>query len=283
MFPATTRLAVLAVAFSSALAAAPKLTVARMALQQYEDGPELAASYEFLPGETAYFSCRLSGYQTEGNDQERHVKLAWQLEVFDPAGVPLVKSQQGNIQDRLLPEDKNWLPKFLASFTVPPFAPSGNYRISVHARDELDGSSLSQDLVFRVRGRDVEPSPTLAVRNFRFLSGPDDQIGVRSQVYHPGGMLWARFDITGYKFGPGNRFDVSYGLAIENAEGKRLFTQPEAASDSHESFYPQRYVPGMLSLNLDKNVATGMYTLVVILNDRTGGQTAEEKEPFRVE
>src|SRR5579863_1524300 len=63
------------------------IAVERMALHQFEDGPVLAPSHVFIPGETVFFSCRLSGYQmaTTG-DEQRSVKLAWQLQVSDPAG-----------------------------------------------------------------------------------------------------------------------------------------------------------------------------------------------------
>ncbi len=33
------------------------------ALHQFEDGPILALDYHFVPGETAYLSCRITGYQ----------------------------------------------------------------------------------------------------------------------------------------------------------------------------------------------------------------------------
>ncbi len=56
-------------------------------------------------------------------------------------------------------------------------------------------------------------------------------------------MLWARFDITGFKYGEKNRYSVEYGLAILRETGEQVFAQPAAADDSHESFYPQHYVP----------------------------------------
>jgi hypothetical protein len=64
------------------------VAIERMALHQFEDGPVLAPSHVFIPGETVFFSCRLSGYQmaTTG-DEQRSVKLAWQIQVSDPAGV----------------------------------------------------------------------------------------------------------------------------------------------------------------------------------------------------
>ncbi len=129
----------------------------------------------------------------------------------------------------------------------------------------------------------MEPSETLLARSFQFLRAEDDRVPMHPAIYHPGDMLWARFDITVYKLGEKNRFSVSYGLAILNAAGEQLFAQPDAASDEKESFYPQRYVPGVLSLSLDRNVAKAAYTLVVTIHDKIGNQTWETKQAFQVE
>lgn len=278
------RLVALGCLGAAILCAAPGLAVESMGLHQFEDGPLLAASYQFLPGETAYFSCRLAGYKIDKRkEDDQHVKLSWELDVFDPAGVAITPPKSGVIDARVLTEDKNWLPKFLSSFLVPPFAPSGDYRISVKAKDELAGSEVHADLNFRVKGHDVEPSPTLVTRNLLFLRSEDDKFGMKEAVYHPGSMLWARFDVTGYKYGEKNLFSVDYGLAVESADGKQLFAQPSAAAESDSTFYPQPYVPGMISLSLDKNVTPSSYVLVLTVHDKVGGQTWVARAPFRVE
>jgi hypothetical protein len=277
-------LALVVISGFALLRAEPNLAVERMALHQFEDGPLLAGSYEFLPGETAYFSCRLSGYQAEpiANDQ-RQVTLSWKATVFDPAGVAIETPKQGRIETKLLREDKDWLAKFLLSFTVPPFALPGQYRVAVEAKDEISGNETHSDLAFRVRGHELERSETLMPRNFRFLRSEEDAIGTRSGLYYPGDTVWARFDVTGYKFGENNHFSVDCGMAVENAEGKQLFAQPDAASQSGESFYPQPYVPIELNLSLDKSVRPGTYTLIVTLRDNTGNQTAEVREAFSLQ
>jgi hypothetical protein len=268
---------------AAALGAQPKFAIERLELHQYEDGPALAAGYEFLPGETAWFSCRMTGHKTEQAGEPRHVKIAWEMRVLDPAGVLLEKPRSGRIDDQLLPEDKNWQPKFLASFEVPPYAPGGVYKIPVTAKDEIAGTEAAKTLEFRVKGPAIETSDTLVIRNFRFLRGEDDAAPLRPAVYHPGSMLWARFDIAGHKFGANNKFDVGYGLAVLGADGKQLFAQPEAAGESKESFYPQRWVPGALSLSLDQNVPAATYTLVVTVRDKIGNITTELREMFQVE
>lgn len=277
------RAAVFALAAATAVSGASPFSIGRMALHQFEDGPVLPGSYEFLPGETAYFSCRLTGFETEKGEETQRVKLSWKMEVSDASGVSLQKPEAGRIEDKLLAEDKEWAPKFLATFVVPPFATSGDYRVSIKARDELAGADASAELVFHVRGHNIEPSETLAIRNFLFLRGEEDTFGMRNAVYHPGDTLWARFDVTGYKFGESNHFSVTYSLAVESAEGKQLFAQADAGAESRESFYPQRYVPGTLTLSLDKNVPAAAYTLVVTVKDAAGDQTAAAREPFKVE
>jgi len=266
-----------------AFAQSKNIAIERLALHQFEDGPVLADSYQFVPGETVYFSCRLTGYSIEKKENLQQVKLAWQVHITDPAGVPVEKERTGRIEERVLPQDKNWMPKFLVNFSVPAFAPTGVFRVSVKITDELSSAETNGSINFRVRGHDVEPSQTLVARNFHFFRGENDSTELISPVYHPGEMLWARFDITGYKFAHNNRFSVDYGLAVLNANGAQLFAQPEAASQSEESFYPQRYVPGALSLNLDQSVAKGAYTLVVTIRDKIGDQMWEVRQPFQVE
>ncbi len=274
---------VAAVGFSALILCAQAKLTLDAALHQFEDGPILSSQYQFVPGETAYFSCSITGYRTLKKDEIQSVKLIWQIRMLDPSEIPIDEDQAGVIEGRVLPQDKDWKPKFLASFIVPGFTPTGIYHVKISVKDEVAGTEAASDLEFRVRGRSVEPSETLVTRDFVFVRAEDDQVPMHPAVYHPGDMLWARFDITGYKFGENNRFSVEYGLAILNAAGAQVFAQPDAAKEAKESFYPQRFVPGVLSLSLDPNVPKAAYTLVVTVRDKIGNQTWETRQPFRVE
>lgn len=266
------------------LPAAPKLAFDRLALHQYEDGPLLPASHEFLPGETIWFSARIAGFESQTADDNRNVKLSWQVGIVDPAGVAVEAPKTGRLDESLRTQDKNWVPKFVVSFLLPSFIPGGTYRIPVQVKDELAGAEITGELEFHVRGDSIEPSESFVIRGFRFLRNETDAEALRPPVvYRPGSTLWARFEMAGYKFAADHKFSVDYGLAVLNAEGKELFAQPEAAADSKESFYPQLRVPGALSLHLDPNVPPATYTLVVTVRDKIGGQTAEERQEFRVE
>ena len=262
---------------------AKTVAIERLALHQFEDGPLLSPDYVFVPGETAYFSCRITSYQIVKKEQEQSVKLAWQMRLVDPSGVAIEKDQAGRIEDRVLPQDKSWMPKFISSFIVPAFAPSGTYRVAIKVVDEAAGVETAGELVFQVHGRTVERSDTLVARNFQFLRAENDRNAMTSAIYHPGETLWARFDITGYKFADGNRLSVDYGLAVLRPTGEQVFAQPVAASESKDSFYPQRYVPGALSLTLNPDVPKGSYILLITVRDKLGDQTWETRQPFEID
>jgi len=134
-----------------------------------------------------------------------------------------------------------------------------------------------------VRGHDVAPSQTLAVRNFRFFRGENDDKPIQTAAYRPGDSLWARFDMTGYKIAEKNLFDIGYGLVVLRADGSVAYSQPEAATSKEAPFYPQRYQPGELSLNMPKDIAKGEYTIVLTVRDNVGQQTCETRETFSIE
>ncbi len=277
-------IALLPLLTAGALPAAPQLAFERLALHQYEDGPLLPANHDFLPGETVWFSARVAGFQSQAAGDNRNVKLSWQVQVMDPAGVAVVPPKTGRLDESLRSQDKDWVPKFVVSFLLPSFVPGGNYHIPVTVKDELAGSEISGDLEFHVRAESIEPSASFVIRDFRFLREENDTEALHPPVvYRPGAMLWAKFEMAGYQFGENHKFSVDYGLAVLNADGKELFAQPEAAAESKESFYPQLRVPGALSLHLDPNVPAATYTLVVTVRDKIGGVTAEQRETFRVE
>ena len=161
---------------------------------------------------------------------------------------------------------------------------SSSATISGTAR--LDGTDLLAmpgDDLRKIRGRDVAPSDSLVVRNFRFFRNENDTKPVDKPDYKPGDRVWAKFDITGYKFGPQNKVDVSYVTSVLSPTGKVLWTQPEPAVEQSESFYPKRYIAADFGLNLQKTIKPGEYTIAVQVKDAISGETYETKQTFVVE
>ena len=263
--------------------AAVALQVDNLLVLPFEDAPPSAAGQTFLTGSQAYFRFEIRGYKKIEKNDDEFVQLAWEMEITDPAGVPLVEPKKGKIAKQIFPEDKTWKPIVRQDVLLPPLGPSGDYRVKVKVKDEFANTETQAAGVFAVRGRDVEPSAALVVRNFRFLRSGEDRNPPPDAVYARGSTLWARFDMTGYKLGEGNRYEVDYAIAILDAAGKELYAQPDPAVESGQSFYPRRYTPGALSLNIDRETLVGKYTLVLTVKDRIGGQSAEWRQGFTVE
>jgi hypothetical protein len=265
-----------------ALQAAPvrQLAIAGTALHQFEDGPNVAGGYAFLSGDTVFLSFQISGYQVS---EKEKIQVSYQVEALDSKGLLLAPGVSRKIDAELAEEDKNWMPKARYEVLVPPLADSGAYRIRIRVKDELSGSVATAEVPFMVRGRAVEPSDTLVVRNFRFLRGEEDGQPLLLAVYRPGDAVWARFEVTGYKLAEKNSHHVEYGVSVLRPTGETLYSEPNAASEQDESFYPKRYVLGILSLKLDADIAKGEYVIVVDARDRLGDQKTESRHTFRVE
>ncbi|MGH9721930.1 MAG: hypothetical protein ACRD8O_17120 [Bryobacteraceae bacterium] len=266
--------------FAAAGLAAPPLEIIEAIMQQLEDGQPVALTHKFVPGETVFFSCRAGGFQTS---KEKRISLTFHIEAVDPGGTPIMEPIDGKIDTELAPEDKAWKPKIARSVFVPPLADSGTYKIKVTVKDALGGAQAIKEIPFMIEGRRVDASQTLVVRNLAFYRGEDDPKPLGIAAYRPGDAVWARFDLTGYMFGPGNRIDVAYSVTVTAAEGRVLFRQKEATVEQSESFYPKRYLPCGLSLSLQQNISPGEYTLEVATEDRIGKQTYQSKATFKVE
>jgi hypothetical protein len=259
--------------------AVDSLSIVNASIRQMEDGAPLPAGFVYTPGEILFFSFQVTGYKAA----DEKVHLSYQVNVLDPAGVPLMEPIKGVVDASLAPQDKEWKPKVHPEILLPPLAGSGSYKIVAEVVDDVAKTEARKELTFSVRGHDVEPSPALVVRNFRFYRTEDEPEPLRNAVYKAGDAIWARFDIIGYKFGEGNHVEVSYGIAVLNAEGKVLFSQEQAAVEQGGSYYPKRYVPGQMSLTTQSNMRAGDYFIVVKVEDRVGGQKYEAREKFRVE
>jgi len=269
-----------------AIAADKPLAIINAAFSTSEDGPPEASDQNFVPGETLYFSCRAEGFRKvdKPNDYgKQSISLKFEIQVRDKSGALLKPVQEGKVETTVTQEDKDWMPKFRETIVVPPLADTGDYAVLVKLSDELAKASVEKTAVLHIHGRDVAPSDTLIVRNFRFLRNEDDEKPLPVAAYRPGDSVWARFDMTGYKLGDKNQVDIEYGLSVLREDGSVAYTEPTAADQKVQTFYPQRYQPGVLNLNLAKDQPLGKYTIVLAIRDNIGQQMYETRETFSVE
>jgi len=273
--------ALLAIGLPAWASAPPKpLAILKPTLSQFEDGPAVGSDFPFLPGDTIFFSFLIQGYKAS---EDARIHLQYQIDALDPDGVRLVETLRRDVKTELAPEDKDWMPKARQSIVVPPLIQPGLYQIVVSVKDLLADREVRTELPFRVGGRQVAPSDTLVLRNFRFLRSEDDPQPLVLPVYRPGDTLWARFEIVGFRCAEQNRIHVEYGLSVLGPTGKTLYSEPRAAVEEAASFYPKHYLPGSLSLNLQPNAQRGDYTIVLTLRDDVGKQVFQARYGFKIE
>jgi hypothetical protein len=261
------------------LPAAGPLSIVNAVAHQMEDGPASTIPKSFTPGETVFFSFQIENYKIA----EDRIRLEGRVVAFDPKGVPLQSPAVMKVDTEVVPQDKDWKPKMRAQIEIPPLVIPGQCRIAVKVTDELAGASAEKQFTLMVTGRPVPESDKLAVRNFGFYRGEDEARPLTTPAYRPGDTVWVRFDIVGYHYGPKNKVDVEYGVAVLSPGGKTLFSQATAAAEQSESFYPKRYLPNSFSLTVQPDTKPGQFTIVVTAKDNLGQQGAEDRQTFSVE
>jgi len=266
-------------AMGAAFAAGP-LAIVNPLISDSDGGAPLPSTFTHAPGETMFFAFQVDGYKASPADK---VHLTYHIDAFDPRGVRIIEPIQDEVTDTLAPEDKTWKPAVRTEIQIPPLADSGAYKISISVKDEIGHAEAAREVPFEVRGRRVDPSDTLVIRNFRYFRSEQETEPLAKPAYRPGDAVWARFDIIGFKYGEGNAIDVIYDVAVIAPDGKVLWSQKEAAVDKSQSFYPKRYVPGSMSINLQRNIHPGEYGMVVTAHDRIGSQSYEARQNFTIE
>ncbi len=271
--------------FAGSIGVAEDLAIDRAVIQQIEDGPPIEGGYEFLPGETAYLSFRVSGFEAKAKDDDfRSISLQYTIEITDPGGIPAIPKFSGVIKSDLREEDKDWTPKVRRELMLPDFAARGKYKILLWVKDELSGGEARRELGLTVRNRDVAPSAELVIRNFGFFRTENDRRSMGDAPAYPAGEpVVVKFDATGYQLGPKNALFVEYGLKLTGPDDKTVIDQPLAAAEQFESFYPRRWLPVSFRLDLPKDPAKGAYVLTIQLRDKIAGKNLELGRSFHVE
>jgi hypothetical protein len=262
------------------MAAAGPFRVIHLGIHQIEDGPAIGDRVSFVPGETIYLRFDVENYTRTA---EQKTAIAWVIEATDPKGIPIVPPIQGKKEATLQEEDKDWLPRVRVPIEVPSPAPGGSYSLHIKVTDTISNNTATADTKFSVSGAQFPPAQELAIRNFGFFHSEEDPHPLESPAYRAGESMYARFQIAGYKYGPANAIEVTYGISILGPAGNVMYTQDPAVEEKSASFYPKPWVDANMSLSLNAGTKAGEYTLVIKVNDKVGNQTAEIRKPFHVE
>jgi hypothetical protein len=262
------------------LGAAPALEVVRAIVSQSDGGAAMPPGFQHVGGETLFFSCRIAGF---AKTAEEKIHVAFSVQAFDAKGVALTEIYKNEMVEEVSPQDKEWQPKIVSEVQIPPLVAPGTYQIVVQVEDLIAHTKTESKVPFEVRGKTVDASDTLVVRNFHFYRGDEDALALEKAIYKGGDAVWTKFDITGFKYGEHNHIDVSYVASLLSPSGKVMWTQPDPAVDKDESFYAKRYVAAAMGINLLATTKAGEYTLMVTVTDNVGKQTVETKQTFTVE
>ncbi len=278
-------LAALLLSHSLCQAAETSLAIIGSGVQQAEDAPFVSPDYHFLPGDFVYFTFQVAGFGVKSDDSgdTRQISLMYEITPEDAIGVPLAASEKGSIETFLQPEDKNWTPKRRAHFLLPSFTAAGEYKMHVAVKDLIANTEVARDLPFKIGGVKIQSSPSVAVENYHFYRGEDDRQPLDIPAYSPGDSVYARFDMVGYKLGPGNEYHLAYGLSVLRPDGKPFIEQANAAELQESSFYPAQFVPGNINLITPRTAPRGMYVLILTVRDLNSNETYQTKQAFSIE
>jgi hypothetical protein len=256
----------------------PALQIIRLDLLDSFANYPIAEDSVFAPGDTVNVAFNLRGY-TESDIYR--MKVSWKISTTGPAKLPFAPGSEGLFDKELAPEDEEWEPLVRYQAELPYHLPAGTYGIHVEVKDELSGATAEGDLEVHVAGAAVVQSDFLSVQNFTY-SLTAGGTPLRQAVFRPGATIFASFDITGYKLGEGNSYELSSHLELLNEEGAEKYSF-NPASEKGSSFYPRLSVPAGIRFDLDPTIEPGVYTLVLTVTDVVGQQSLSSQQTFEVQ
>src|SRR3954471_9384505 len=81
---------------------AEPLTIVNAAIRQMEDGAPLPPGFTCSPGEILFFSFQVTGYRAA----DEKIRLSYEVNAVDPAGVRIIEPIKGAVDATLAPQDK---------------------------------------------------------------------------------------------------------------------------------------------------------------------------------
>lgn len=268
-----------------ASAAESALEIVNPVASQTEDGPPVARTHRFLPGDTVYFSFQVAHFAVRRNEEldSSQIDLVYEVALEDLKGVPIVRTVSDRIAVPLNSEDKNWLPKRRATFQVPGMLPAGEYRIRLLVKDAFARSESTAAIPFYIGGEEISPSQTLGIQQFRFLRDENDTAPLTVAAYRPGDTVFLRFDIVGFASGKDNQYHVRYGFVVLAPNGKPFVQAETAATMQDTTFYPSEFLPAAFEIVTKPASSRGVYTVVLTVQDLIGNRSADVKQVFTLE
>jgi hypothetical protein len=258
----------------------PSFSIVNAHLLVGEDGYPVPGDSIFFSGETVHLSFNIAGYAI--GEEDYHVRLSYRLDFEGPSGVRFALPQGGEIIEEVFPQDEKWMPIVRASPPLPPHGESGIYKVILTVFDRLaQDRKIIKEVPIFVKGESVEVSKSLLIRNLSF-SRTEDGEPLSEPIYPPGGTVWARFHITGFKVAEDNSFAVESSLEVLSAKDEVMFAF-ESQGEKGAPFYPRRWLPAKFRLDLDSDLRAGEYVVLVSIHDKLRKNTYQQRHRFQVQ
>lgn len=271
--------------FAAAAASAADLKIIDLTLRQFDGGPAWVPNYQPAAGESFAFDFRIDGIASIEGEFEDTFKLRFHAELLDEAGKPFAKPIDGAASGAITPEDKKkeWKPKLSGEFQLPPLLREQPATLQVTVEDLVAKSKIIAKRTITIEGPEIPSDAALSASNFRFLRSDADGEALAVAAYNQGDTVWGRFEIVGFAATPEGAVDLSYGLSVANSAGKVMYTQDVAAEEKKRFDYPPSYVPGIVSLQLQRNTPPGDYTIRLTVTDGNATKAVSSDHIFRIE
>ncbi|HYI94550.1 MAG TPA: hypothetical protein VEX68_13470 [Bryobacteraceae bacterium] len=262
------------------LAHTQQLAVEDAVITDFEGGIGVPLTYQFSSGQKAHLAFRIRGFSR--GETEQKISLNYTIDVFDCDGVLIAPPHSGAVERRSGSVSRSWIPTVRYVVDIPAVPRAGTHMFRIRVRDNVAAIETLTGIEFEVQSAYDEPAESFELRRFRFYGSERDEKPVAEPVFRAGDSMWGRFLLTGFRTEAGNRYDLRYGVSLRNAAGRTLFSEPNAASETRESFYPKSHVSGAIKLALERAIRPGQYALVISALDALGKQLINAEFPFRV-
>lgn len=262
----------------TAALSAQELAITGAAVSDRAAGTPVPQERTFLAGERVYVSFRIAGFRAAGDSSR--IFLEYSIEAMDSLGNAFEQAFEGRM---ITATRRTETPPIRYGFELPraPWPGEGKFRITV--RDRIAETTAREEIGFQIGSDLPDKGGAFAVTALRIFSSEYSDQPVTDTAFRPGDSVWCRFVLSGYRMQVNHLYKVSYGVSLRDRSGRVIFSEPDAVSDTKESFYPRWYLPGLASVRLEPGIRPGVYKLSIAATDQIGNQNAAAETTIRVQ
>jgi uncharacterized RDD family membrane protein YckC len=232
----------------------------------------------FRAGDDVSARYELTGY---GTGPDGSISVALRVTCIDPNGLALDRPWENTVTGQ--PQGAGTPIRASYQIHLPPFAPTGIYKLNIHAQDNNGNGMGDFAPAFTVEN----PSPVLAamkpeVRDFEFRRAKQGE-PISPAEYHAGESVYYSFRVLGMQFRD-DRLNLHIAYKVVGPDGSVLLNKPDWENlNDVFAYHPANFfvvVNGYLDLPADSK--PGNYTLQYQISDNNGNSSLTHESGFAV-